>query len=48
VTARRCPPPWSIDELDACFVVRDSSGQKLVYVYFEERKKISGEVTYEG
>jgi hypothetical protein len=22
--------------LDACFVVRDHSGQKLAYVYFEE------------
>src|SRR6516162_2305186 len=21
VTARRCPPPWSIDELYACFIV---------------------------
>jgi hypothetical protein len=24
--ARRCPPPWSVEELDACFVVRDHSG----------------------
>jgi hypothetical protein len=23
VTARRFPPPWSVEELDACFVVRD-------------------------
>jgi hypothetical protein len=29
---RRFPPPWSIDELEACFVVKDSTGQKLVYV----------------
>ena len=28
--ARRFPPPWSIDELQACFVVKDSAGQKLV------------------
>ena len=35
--AHRFPPPWSIDELnDACFVVIDSAGQKLAYVYFEE------------
>jgi hypothetical protein len=34
--ARRCPPPWSVDELDACFVVTDSAGQKLAYVYFED------------
>jgi hypothetical protein len=34
--ARRFPPPWSVEELDACFVVIDSTGQKLAYVYFEE------------
>jgi hypothetical protein len=33
---RRFPPPWSIDELEACFVVTDSAGQKLAYVYFED------------
>jgi hypothetical protein len=33
---RRFPPPWSIDELEACFVVKDSAGQKLAYVYYEE------------
>jgi hypothetical protein len=31
---RRFPPPRSIDELEACFVVIDSAGQKLAYVYF--------------
>jgi len=36
MTARRFPPPWSIDELEACFVVRDHSGQALAYVYFED------------
>jgi|SRR6516225_1780738 hypothetical protein len=34
--ARRFPPPWSIEELEACFVVRDHDGQKLAYVYFED------------
>jgi hypothetical protein len=34
--ARRFPPPWSVEELDACFVVIDRSGQKLAYIYFEE------------
>jgi hypothetical protein len=33
---RRFPPPWSIDELEACFVVRDHDGQALAYVYFED------------
>jgi len=27
--ARRFPPPWTVEELDACFVVTDSAGQKL-------------------
>jgi hypothetical protein len=36
VTQRRFPPPWSVEELDACFVVQDSSGQKLGYFYYEE------------
>jgi hypothetical protein len=35
-TPRRFPPPWSVEELDACFVVKDSAGQKLAYVYFED------------
>jgi hypothetical protein len=33
---RRFPPPWSVEELDACFVVRDHNGQALAYVYFED------------
>jgi hypothetical protein len=33
---RRFPPPWTVEELDACFVVSDANGQKLAYVYFEE------------
>ena len=34
---RRFPPPWSIEERnDACFVGKDSAGQKLAYVYFED------------
>jgi hypothetical protein len=36
VTTRRFPPPWSVEELEACFVVKDSAGQKLAYVYFED------------
>jgi hypothetical protein len=32
---RRFPPPWSVEELDACFVVTDNAGQKLAYVHFE-------------
>jgi len=32
----RFPPPWSVEDIDAAFVVKDGSGQKLAYVYFEE------------
>jgi hypothetical protein len=34
--ARRFPPPWSVEELEACFVVKDSANQKLAYIYFED------------
>jgi hypothetical protein len=33
---RRFPPPWSVEEMDACFVVRDVNGEVLAYVYCEE------------
>ena len=33
---RHFPPPWSVQELEACFIVTDSAGQKLAFVYFEE------------
>jgi hypothetical protein len=36
MTARRFPPPWSVEELEACFVVREHSCEALAYVYFEE------------
>jgi hypothetical protein len=29
---RRFLPPWSVEELDACFVVRDHDGQQLAYI----------------
>jgi hypothetical protein len=34
--SRRFPPPWSVEETDACFIVRDADGHALAYVYFEE------------
>ena len=30
------PPPWSVEEQAACFVVRDHNRQQLAYVYFED------------
>jgi len=32
----RLPPPWSVEELEACFIVIDSAGQKLAFIYFED------------
>jgi hypothetical protein len=36
MTGRRFPPPWSVEDIGAAFVVKESTGQKLAYVYFEE------------
>jgi hypothetical protein len=32
----RFPLPWHVEEQDGCFVVRDSNGQALSKVYFED------------
>lgn len=34
--SRRFPPPWSIEERPACFIVSDANGQALAYVYYEK------------
>jgi hypothetical protein len=36
MTPRRFPPPWSLEETPACFIVRDRDGQALAYVYYED------------
>ena len=35
---RRFPPPWSVEDTGtgSSFVVKDSSGQQLAYIYYEE------------
>jgi hypothetical protein len=33
---RHFPPPWSVEDIGAAFVVKDSGGQKLAYIYYEE------------
>jgi hypothetical protein len=33
---RRFPPPWTIEDNGACFIVKDNIGQALAYVYFEQ------------
>jgi hypothetical protein len=29
---RHFPPPWSVEETDACFIVKDHAGLSLAYV----------------
>ena len=36
---RHFPPPWSVEQLDSCFVVKDLNGQALAYVYFEKEPR---------
>jgi hypothetical protein len=36
VTERRFPPPWSVEDIDAAFVVKDSAGAGAAHVYFED------------
>jgi hypothetical protein len=36
-SARRFPPPWTVEETAPCFIVRDHNGQALAFVYFEEK-----------
>jgi hypothetical protein len=31
LTPRRFPPPWTVEEQEACFAVRDADGQQLAY-----------------
>jgi hypothetical protein len=33
---RRFPPPWSIEEQQESFAVRDATGQALAYIYFDD------------
>ena len=32
----RFPPPRSVEDIGAAFVVKDSTGQQLAYIYFED------------
>ena len=39
MTDRRFPPPWSLEEHDECFIVRDADGQALGNFYFDEEQQ---------
>ena len=36
MTSPRFPPPWTVEETDACFIVKDPREHSLAYIYFEE------------
>jgi hypothetical protein len=36
MTDRRFPPPWTVEETEPCFIVRDHNGQALAFVYCED------------
>ncbi len=41
-----CPrPPWFVEQQDACFVVIDSTGQKLAYVYYDDPRAAAKPLT---
>jgi hypothetical protein len=33
---RRFPSPWSIEERQESFIVKDANGRQLAYLYFED------------
>jgi hypothetical protein len=35
MSERRFPPPWTVEETDACFIVKDHNGQALAYANCE-------------
>jgi hypothetical protein len=34
--SRRFPPPWSVDDIGGCFVVKASNNRPLVFIYYGE------------
>ena len=42
---RRFPPPWSVEEQDRYYAVRDHDGQQLAYVYFDDPRAATTPLT---
>jgi hypothetical protein len=47
MNGRRFPPPWSVEEGETYFVVKDNSGQKLAYAHFDD-PPIRSQAAHEG
>ena len=50
VKARRFPPPWTSEETEACFIVRDNTGRALALCLLREGAQPPrfGELTDKG
>ena len=35
-TSRRLRPPWHVEDLAGCFVIKAKGGQELAYLYYED------------
>ncbi len=50
VRPRSFTPPWTVEETQTCFVVKDHHGQKLAYVYYEQepgRQSAANQLTHD-
>jgi hypothetical protein len=41
MNSRRFPPPWTADRIEGGYVVHDSTGQALAYIYAREDATIA-------
>ena len=44
-SGRRFPPPWTVEEQETWFAVRDRNGQQLAYVYFDNPRAAAKPLT---
>jgi hypothetical protein len=45
LSARRFPPPWSVEEGETYFVVKENEGQQLAYVHFDDPRSAAKPLT---
>jgi hypothetical protein len=39
------PPPWSVEEGETYLIIKNSTGQKLGYVYFDDPRSADNPLT---
>ena len=45
MSPHRFPPPWSVEEGETYFVVKDNDGQQLAYVHFDDPRSVAKPLT---